>query len=268
MHPLSLSILRETSSRQLSFNPATDAEVIPGMGVKGMCEGDMHYLGNERWLHNEAIPIVHSIVDAAEHAALKGYMVTYIAWAGVCRCLLVFDVPRHPESVNIINALQSNHIDVAVLTGDGHTQAQKFCQSIGVSNWLAELTPNDKKEIVDDWSKRKGPIAMVGDGHNDALALTAADAGIAVGNATDLTRETADVVLQTDDISSLLPLISVARITKRTIVTNLCWAFGYNSIAIALAVSGSLQPVFAALLMAGSSLLVVANTLYRLDTTQ
>ena len=103
---------------------------------------------------------------------------------------------------------------------------------------------------------------------NDALALTAADVGVAVGTATDLTRETADVVLHTDDVSSLLPLISVARATRKTIITNLFWAFGYNSIAIALAVAGWLLPVIAALLMAGSSLVVVANTMYRLDNAR
>ena len=192
-------------------------------------------------------------------------MVTFVAWGGVCRCLLVFDVPQHPQSGTTVNALQGSHIDVAVLTGDGQVQARQFCQSIGVTDCFAELTPNEKKDIVVSWSERKGPIAMVGDGLNDALALTAADVGIAVGTATDLTRETADVVLHTDDVSSLLPLISVAKITRQTIITNLFWAFGYNSIAIAFAVAGWLLPVIAALLMAGSSLIVVANTMFRLD---
>ena len=265
MHPLSLSVLREISKRELSFEPANEARVIPGMGIKGTCDGDMHYLGNERWLRNETVPIVHTIIDAAEDAATRGKMVTFVAWGGVCRCLLVFDVPQHPQSGTTVNALQGSHIDVAVLTGDGQVQARQFCQSIGVSDCFAELTPNEKKDIVVSWSERKGPIAMVGDGLNDALALTAADVGIAVGTATDLTRETADVVLHTDDVSSLLPLISVAKITRQTIITNLFWAFGYNSIAIAFAVAGWLLPVIAALLMAGSSLIVVANTMFRLD---
>lgn len=207
---------------------------------------------------------MHTIVDAAEDAAQKGHMVSFLAWSGVCRCLLIFDVPQHPESGRLVRALERCHIDVSVLTGDGKSQARKFCESIGVTRWFAELTPAGKQELLVEWSARKGPVAMVGDVLNDALALIAADVGIAVGTATELTRETADVVLQADDITQLLLLLEVAKVTKRTIITNLFWAFAYNWVAIALAVSVSLQPVFAALLMARSSFVVVVNTLRRL----
>ena len=106
---------------------------------------------------------------------------------------------------------------------------------------------------------------MVGDGVNDALVLTNAAVGIAVGNAAGLARETAEIVLPTNGISLLPWLLETARTTKRTIATNLIWAFFYNGVAIVLAATGLLQPVIAAALMAGSSLFVVVNTLLRMD---
>lgn len=265
MHPLSLSILDAAEESALDFEKAHDVKVVPGMGVCGTINGVTHYLGNERWLREENIVIVHSIVDAAEEAAKQGLMVSYLAWGDVCRCVLLFTVATHPDSPQIISALHNKHIDTIVLTGDGELQTSQFCKSIGVPEWSAQLTPNDKKELLNKLVRTRGCVAMVGDGVNDALALTAADVGIAVGNATQLTQETADVVLHSNDISQLLPLLSIAAITKQTIVSNLFWAFGYNVVAIALAASGLLQPILAALLMAGSSLIVIANTMYRLN---
>ena len=122
----------------------------------------------------------------------------------------------------------------------------------------------DKETRVSKMVAQRGPLVMVGDGVNDALALVAADVGIAVGGANEIASETADVVLPAAGVAQLLPLLKIARNTQAAIVTNLLWAFGYNAVAIALAIVGWLEPVFAAALMAGSSLVVVVNTLHRL----
>jgi len=211
--------------------------------------------------------VVHSIEEAAQTAAENGQMIALLAIDGVCRSLLVVDSTVHPDAVELINGLKHSHINAIVLSGDGQAQTERFCDSIRVAEWAAELVPAEKEAVVKRLVVRRGPVVMVGDGVNDALALVAADVGIAVGSANDIARETADVVLPVNGIGGLLPLLKTARAAQAAVVTNLAWAFGYNAIAITLAMFGLLMPVFAAALMAGSSLVVVANTLYRLPAS-
>ena len=125
----------------------------------------------------------------------------------------------------------------------------------------AGLPPEAKRTALEAYRRRYKIVAMVGDGLNDGPVLADADVGIAVGSATDLARETASLVLPKDGLSMLPWVITVARAVRRTIVTNLIWAFGYNLVALTLAALGILQPVLAAAIMASSSLLLVVNSL-------
>jgi P-type Cu2+ transporter len=148
-----------------------------------------------------------------------------------------------------------------LLTGDRAEATDRIAAEVGLDRCEAELSPDDKQACLENWRGRGGPVAMVGDGLNDGPVLAAADVGIAVGSATDFARETADIVLPQSGLRLLPWAIGLSRAARRTILTNLLWAFGYNSIGLGLAVSGHLQPVLAAVLMAGSSLLVVLNSL-------
>jgi P-type Cu2+ transporter len=130
-----------------------------------------------------------------------------------------------------------------------------------VDEWQAGLLPEAKRVALDRYRARHGAIAMVGDGLNDGPGLASADVGIAVGSATDLARETADLVLPADGLWLLPWVVGRARAVRSTILANLAWAFGYNLIALTCAVLGLLQPILAAAVMAGSSLLVVLNSL-------
>ena len=147
------------------------------------------------------------------------------------------------------------------MTGDGQGVAARGFDAVGAGALEASLVPQDKVEALADLSRRHGPMAMVGDGINDGPVLASAAVGVAVGGATDLTRETADVVLPEDGLHLMPWVIDVAVRVRRTILINLAGAFGYNAIALTLAVMGWLQPVAAALLMVGSSLAVVVNSL-------
>ncbi len=132
---------------------------------------------------------------------------------------------------------------------------------VGIEDMQAGLSPEAKRAALDQYRQRYGVVAMVGDGLNDGPVLADADVGIAVGSATDLARETASLVLPIGGLWMLPWVIAVARMVRRTILTNLIWAFGYNLVALTLAALGLLQPVLAAAVMASSSLLLVVNSL-------
>jgi P-type Cu2+ transporter len=132
---------------------------------------------------------------------------------------------------------------------------------VGIEDWQAGLSPEATRAALDRRRRGRGVVAMVGDGLNDGPALVGADVGIAVGTATDLARETADLVLPPDGLWMLPWIVELARAVRATVLTNLAWAFGYNLIALACAACGLLQPVLAAGVMAGSSVLVVMNSL-------
>ncbi len=263
-HPLSKAICRTAAERGINGSAARSVEVIAGMGIRGAVDGESLMMGNARWLEGEGIHLPDGMREKMAAAQEQGRMFVLVAWAGYARCLLAFDDIMHPDAKMLIETLESDGVRTIVLTGDGRAQTERFCRSVGIDRWCAETTPEGKREALERMAKDEGPLAMVGDGVNDALALTRAAVGIAVGNGTDLARETADIVLPRTGIATLPSVLRLARITKKTIATNLLWAFGYNGVAIGLATSGLLQPIIAAALMAGSSLVVIANTMMRL----
>jgi Cu2+-exporting ATPase len=150
---------------------------------------------------------------------------------------------------------------VLLLTGDHAGAAARVASTVGVDDWQAGLLPEAKRVALDQCRPRHGVVAMVGDGLNDGPGLAWADVGIAVASATDLARETADLVLPPNGLWLLPWVVARARAVRFTLLTNLAWAFGYNLVALTCAVLGRLQPILAAAVMAGSSLLVVLNSL-------
>ena len=177
------------------------------------------------------------------------------------RGVLALGEALRPEAPAAIDALRRLGLHTVLLTGDRAEAAARIAAELGVDGCEAGLSPEGKRRAVGRWRERRGGVAMVGDGLNDGPVLAAADVGIAVGSATDLARETAGIVLPEGGLRLLPWVFDLSWAVRRTILTNLLWAFGYNSIGLVLAVSGHLQPVIAAVLMAGSSLLVVLNSL-------
>jgi P-type E1-E2 ATPase len=200
---------------------------------------------------------IEPIIDAA---LANGDPLTLIGWERRIRGAFVFREELRPEAHSTLVELQAMGIDSRVLTGDHANRGRALERMLHVPVH-AELLPDAKVEAVRLVSKSAGITAMVGDGVNDAQAMTTADVGIAMGCGADLTRDNADVCLLSNDLSRLPWAIELARATVRTVRRNIWWAFGYNAVGVILAACGWLHPSVAAVLMVVSSLAVTANSL-------
>jgi len=187
--------------------------------------------------------------------------VIYVGWGQRVRGVMSLDDTLLPEARSAIDALRDRGLHVILLTGDLEGAAQRVAFAAGIDDVQAALSPEAKRAALKRHRMQHDAVAMVGDGLNDGPVLADADVGIAVGSATDLARETAAIVLPAGGLFMLPWVVDVARSVRANILTNLMWAFGYNLVALTLAALGLLQPILAAAVMAGSSILVVLNSL-------
>jgi Cu2+-exporting ATPase len=265
-HGLAGAIALAASARGLDPIATAEVRIVPGRGLRGVVDGELVAAGSADLMHDLRWQLPPALVQRAEVMAASGQSVVFIGWSenacvGRARAVLSFDDTPLPEARATIDALRGLGLRVTLLTGDHAGAAARVATTVGVDDWQAGLLPEAKRVALDQYRARRGAVAMVGDGLNDGPGLAWADVGIAVGSATDLARETADLVLPPDGLWLLPWVIGRARAVRSIILTNLAWAFGYNLVALTCAVLGLLQPILAAAVMAGSSLLVVLNSL-------
>jgi cation transport ATPase len=183
-----------------------------------------------------------------------------IGWNGRVRGLFLFDEQLRPEAMGALAELRDLGCQLQVLTGDRHVRGLRLEETLGVPV-RSELLPEDKVKALQELRRVSGAIAMVGDGVNDAPSLAAADVGIALGCGTDVARDSAEVCLLGNDLSRIPWAVRLAQRAVWTIRLNLLWTFGYNAVGVIYAACGQLNPVVAAILMTGSSLMVIGNSL-------
>jgi Cu+-exporting ATPase len=198
-----------------------------------------------------------NLVDMEEEA--KTTMVI-ASGQGVVGAIGVADTLKD-DSVSAINALTSMSLDTVMMTGDNKRTGEAIARKVGIKRVLANVLPHDKTDEIKRLQEEVGMVAMVGDGINDAPALTQANVGIAIGTGTDIAIESSDITLVRGDLSSVVTAIKLSHATFAKIKQNLFWAFFYNLIAIPVAVFGLLHPVIAEIAMALSSINVVTNSL-------
>jgi heavy metal translocating P-type ATPase len=260
MHLLSQAITRYANERRIAPVAILESRIVPGRGLIGRTNGTMLALGSPALMADNQLrssaPLHHSL-DEMHRAAQP---VACIGWDGQVRGVFSFDETVRPEAAAVLASLQRSGLAVSVLTGDHAARGKRLAESLNVPV-LAEQLPADKVRHLEQTRRTTGPVAMIGDGLNDAPALAAADVGIALGCGADLTRESAAICLLGDDLAAVPWLVQLARRTVGTIKTNLFWAFAYNVVGIGLAMTGRLNPIFAAAAMVASSLLVTANSL-------
>ncbi|SUP42112.1 heavy metal translocating P-type ATPase [Veillonella criceti] len=241
--------------------PTVDSfKEVPGHGLEAVVAGQMVQLGHSRWMDTLGY-MNETIAQAVLQEEERGASVSLLAVDGVIRALWAVEDELRPEVPAVIKTLQQRGIEVWMLTGDNRRTAQYMADQAGISHVMAEVLPQDKAGKIDELRKSGKVVGMVGDGINDAPALTLADIGFAIGNGTDIAVEAADIVLVRNDLQTLVQAVTLSRKTMGNIRQNLFWALIFNCIGIPLAAVGLLTPIVAGTAMAFSSVAVVSNSL-------
>jgi Cu2+-exporting ATPase len=261
-HPLALAIVERAGGLEI---PKIDGFVnIEGKGARADVEGARVFLGNRRLMEEERIDFA-GLAEKAEALKGAGRTVVHVARSGrLLGLVAIADAPR-PSAKATIARLREKGVRVAMLTGDNAGTAQRIADDLGIDIVLADVLPGQKADKIKELQGQGLKVGMVGDGVNDAPALTQADVGFAIGAGTDVAIESADVVLMKSDPHDVVGAIELSRATLRKMHQNLWWATGYNVVAFPLAAGVFypflLSPEIAALAMSGSSALVAVNAL-------
>ena len=260
-HPLGQAIVTAAVERDLSLGEVTGFSSVTGKGILGQVEGKEIRVGNAAWLK---LPRTQEADDLAAEGKTPMLVTVDGEYAGV---VAVADVVKE-DSVSAIRDLEQMGIRTAMITGDNQKTADAIARQVGLSTVFAEVLPQDKARYVKELMDKGEKVAMVGDGVNDAPALTQADVGIAIGSGTDVAIEAADVVLVKNSIRDVVTALKLGRATIRNVKQNLFWAFCYNTLGIPVAAGllylfggPLLNPMLGAAAMSLSSVSVVSNAL-------
>jgi len=261
-HPLAQAIVRRAAN--LTVAAPTGFESLDGMGARAETTGGTVFLGNRLLMDTQKLAL--GPLDAqATRLQGDGRTVVHVSQAGKVIGLIAIADAIRPTAKAAVAKLREQKIEVVMLTGDNAATAKRIAADLGIDNVLADVLPAQKAEKVKELQATGKKVGMVGDGVNDAPALTQADVGFAIGAGTDVAMESADVVLMKSDPYDIVAAIELSRATLRKMHQNLWWAVGYNAIAFPLAAGVLypfvLSPEVAAMSMSGSTLIVAINAL-------
>jgi len=266
-HPLGQAIVRKALEKGMALDGPTEFTAIPGGGVRAVLNGNTVVIGNFSLLEKEGVD-VSSFRGWEERISSEARTPVVVAIGGKAMAVIAIADTIKEGSIEAIMDLRNMGIEVTMLTGDHKNTAEAIARAVGVDRVFSEVLPEQKVEVVKALKKEGKVTAMVGDGINDAPALTEADVGIAIGTGTDIAIEASDITLIKGDLRSVVEAIRLSRLTLRTIKQNLFWAFFYNVIGIPVAAGllypfggPLLNPMIASAAMAFSSVSVVTNSL-------
>ena len=262
-HPVGQAIAREAGARSGGLEQVTGFAYLPGAGVQGTVLGRVVMAGSPAWFAESPLAVPGELTKAAGEAEDAGQTAVLVGWDGQARAVLGLGDALRPGGPDTIKRLKRLGLRTVLLTGDSERAARAVAVRLGIpaADVFAGVRPDDKADVIRRLRADGLPVAMAGDGINDAAALAQADLGMAIGTGTDAAIGAADLTLVSGEPESIADAVQLARTTVATIRTNLSWAFGYNVIAIPLAALGYLNPLFAGIAMSVSSLLVTSSSL-------
>ncbi len=264
-HPIAKAIRMAGEDRGLDIPDASGFEAIKGKGIKASIDGKQYYVGSGRLLEEQDISLEGDIANFSQKANEKGMTVVYLLFENDVMAAFALADQIRDESFETVNSLHEQGYKVAMMTGDSEAVAKTVADELGIDVYFAEVLPENKDKKIQSLQEEGKRVAMVGDGVNDAPALTRADVGIAIGSGTDVAIESAGIILVENDPRDILHIIKLSKATYQKMVQNLIWATGYNVIALPLAAGVLaplgilLPPAVGALIMSLSTVIVAVN---------
>lgn len=264
-HPLASAILQKAKDKEISLVKVEKFEAIEGKGVRANYNGQVAFVGSNRLLID--VNISREMASRAEKLQNEAKTVVYVGLDGkIIGLVAIQDVPK-PSSKDAIKELKARGLMTVMLTGDNKRVAQAIADEVGIDKVIAEVMPNDKAQQIKELQDKGKKVAFVGDGINDAPALSTADVGIAMGSGTDIAIDSGGIVLVRNDLRGVVRALDISKKTFNRIKLNLFWALIYNVIGIPIAaglfafMGFTLSPELAGLAMAFSSVSVVSSSL-------
>ncbi len=261
-HPLAQAVIRFTEERRIEIPPHEECEVLLGQGMRVLSDGRVLLIGSRELLRSEQVPVSRRAADWVRRLRRAAETPLLLAVDGVLVGLLSLRDTVRPESREVLDALRADGVRrIVLLTGDHQDTAAAVAQELGITEFAAEVLPEQKQDLVRALQADGYTVAVVGDGTNDAPALALADIGIAMGVAgTDVAVETADVALAGDDLRKLLELRDLGRRGVGLIRQNYGMSIAVNAVGLLVSAGGAMSPVVAAILHNASSVAVVGNS--------
>nr|MCU0331828.1 heavy metal translocating P-type ATPase [Ignavibacteriaceae bacterium] len=259
-HPIAQTIAGYAKESGINFENVENFESLTGTGLRGTVNGNEILVGNQALMNNYSID-TKIFQQKIYELSQSGKTLVLVALNNQLIGLIAIEDEIKMDSKEVVSKLKELKLKTILLTGDNNITAKRIAENVGFDEYQSEVLPGEKLAVISEYQNKGKIVAMVGDGINDAPALTQSNVGIAMGTGTDVAIESGDIVLMSGDLNGVVNALKLSRQTLMTIRQNLFWAFIYNIIGVPLAAFGLLNPMIAALAMSFSSVSVVANSL-------
>jgi len=260
-HPIARAILLEAKHKHLNIETGkvTDFSNLPGYGITGQFTNETVSVGNIKWLKRNNVSLNNAYIEQADALEQQGISCVHVSINYKHQGFIAIADQLRADAKTLIDNLRSAGIELTLLSGDKEAVAQAIADELGGMNVIADVLPGEKDSIIKQLQDSGQQVAMIGDGVNDAPALIRADVGIAIGSGTDVSMESADIVLLSNELDKIRLAADLSRRTLRTIRQNIILSISYNIIMVPLAMMAFITPLFAAIAMPISSLVVIGN---------